>query len=487
MNRLLPPLLAACVLIAGCGGPDPDDPLILPEERELGAQQHPLLLAEFGGRYDSPEAGYARALGDRIAAAAGLEGQCTFTLVNSDVVNAFAVPGCYIYLTRGMMSLVNSEAELGAVLAHEVGHIVAAHGRRQQSRSFWRSLAVFAVGLVTGSERLTRMAGRAAEYFTLRYSRGQEYQADDLGIGYLVSLGYDPFAVQDMLAALGRHEQYLVGTRGRDEARSIPEWARTHPNTQSRIERAGEKASETGIARDSRPEHEIVYLRELDGLLYGDDPAQGFVLGRRFAHPLLQIGFIAPEGFTLTNSPQAIFIEGPDGLRGEFGLGRIPPGGLDAYAAAILEQLLGGAPARIGPSQRLIVNGMPALIVPAIIQTEKGEVELDVAVYEGPGSTAYHFIVAAAPAEPIRARIAELFASFHRLSPQQTRSLRPRVIRTVPVTARDSVASLARRMASDHPVDHFLMLNGLASGAAPAPGQLVKIVTFAAPEPLDRM
>src|SRR5687768_13750987 len=138
MNRLLP-LLAACALIAGCGGADLGDPLILPEERELGAQQHPLLLAEFGGRYDAPEAAYARALGERIAAAAGLEGDCTFTLVNSDVVNAFAVPGCYIYLTRGMMSIVNSEAELGAVLAHEVGHIVAAHGRRQQRRSFWRS------------------------------------------------------------------------------------------------------------------------------------------------------------------------------------------------------------------------------------------------------------------------------------------------------------------------------------------------------------
>src|SRR5687768_10413340 len=105
MNRLLP-LLAACALIAGCGT-GPDDPLILPEERELGAQQHPLLLAEFGGRYDAPEAAYARALGERIAAAAGLEGDCTFTLVNSDVVNAFAVPGCYIYLTRGMMSIVN--------------------------------------------------------------------------------------------------------------------------------------------------------------------------------------------------------------------------------------------------------------------------------------------------------------------------------------------------------------------------------------------
>ncbi|HET9427742.1 MAG TPA: M48 family metalloprotease [Allosphingosinicella sp.] len=479
MSRFLPLVLAACALIAGCGGPDLDDPIILPEERELGAEQHPLLLAEFGGRYDAPEAAYARALGERIAGTAGLEGQCTFTLVNSDVVNAFAVPGCYIYVTRGMMSIVNSEAELGAVLAHEVGHIVAAHGRRQQSRSFWRTLGVLAVGLVTGSEQLTRMAGRAAEYFTLRYSRTQEYQADDLGIRYLAALGYDPYAVQDMLAALGRHERFLVSTRGRDEARSIPEWARTHPNTENRVERAGEKARETGIAPESLPEGEAAYLREVDGLLYGDDPAQGFVIGRRFAHPLLRIGFTAPEGFTLTNSPQAIFIEGPDGLRGQFGIGRLPPQGLEAYAAAIADQLLRGAPARIGKAERLIVNGLPALILPAVIETEQGAVELNIAVYEGPGSAAYHFILAAPPADSLRTSIASLFASFHLLSPEQIRSLRPRVIQTVAVTPRDSIASLARLMASEHPVDHFLMLNALAPGAAPAPGQLVKIVTFA--------
>ena len=141
--------------------------------------------------------------------------------------------------------------------------------------------------------------------------------------------------------------------------------------------------------------------------------------------------------------------------------------------------MLGGAPARVGPAERLIVNGMPAMVLPAIIQTENGDVELDIAVYEGPGRTAYHFIVASPPAGAPPARIAELFASFHMLTPQQISSLRPRVIRTLPFTARDSVASLARQMASDHPIEHFLMLNGLASGGTPAPGDLVKIVTFA--------
>ncbi len=478
MLRLLPIMLAASFTVAGCGGPGLDDPVILAEEQELGAQQHPQLLAEFGGIYEAPEADYARQLGERIASAAGLEGQCTFSLVNSDVVNAFAVPGCYIYITRGMMSIVNSEAELGAVLSHEVGHIVAVHGRRQQRRSFWRQLGVIAVGLVTGSEKLTRIAGQAAEYFTLRYSRSQEYQADDLGISYLASLGYDPYAVEDMLAALGRHEQYMVSTRGRDEARSIPEWARTHPLTDNRVERARAKAQETGIAPDQLPEQELAYLTQLDGLLYGDDPEQGFVIGRRFAHPVLRIGFAAPQGFTLTNSPQAILIEGPDGLRGEFGVGRVPPGGLDTYVAAIFDQLLRGAPADIGPAQAIVVNGVPALIVPATVRTEQGRVEINVAAYSGSGATAYHFIMAGQSSEGLRASIAELFASFQMLDAQQIASLRPRVIRTMQVSGRQPVAELARLMASEHPVDHFLMLNGLAPGESPSAGKLVKIVTF---------
>jgi predicted Zn-dependent protease len=478
MPRLLF-ILAACVMAAGCGGPDLDNPIILAEERELGAQQHPQLLAEFGGLYEAPEADYARRLGERIAETAGLGGQCTFSLVNSDVVNAFAVPGCYIYITRGMMSIVNSEAELGAVLSHEVGHIVAAHGRRQQRRSFWRQLGVIAIGLVTGSERLTRMAGQAAEYFTLRYSRGQEYQADDLGISYLAALGYDPYAVEDMLAALGRHEQYMVATRGRDEARAIPEWARTHPLTENRIERARGKAQETGIAPDQLPEAELAYLRELNGLLYGDDPAQGFVIGRRFAHPQLGIDFAAPEGFTLTNSPQAILIEGPDGLRGEFGLGRLPPGGLEPYVGALVDQLLRGAPAEIGPAQETIVNGVPALIVPALVRTEQGSVEIDIAAYAGPRGTAYHFIIAGHSVDGLKSAIAELFDSFSILTPDQVASLRPRVIRTLRVSGRESVADLARLMASEHPLDHFLMLNGLPRGTtALDAGQMVKIITF---------
>ena len=475
MRRIFVPILALS-LLASCGGAE--DPAVRDDERAAGAEAHPQLLAEFGGAYDAPEAAYVHALGQRIAAAADLEDQCTFTLVNSDVVNAFATPGCYIYVTRGMMAVVNSEAELASVLGHEVGHIVAAHSRRQQRRSLLRGLGVAAIEAVTGSERLTRLAGAAAGFFTLRYSRKQEYEADDLGIRFTAAAGFDPHAASDMLAALGRQEEFQARTRGHDAARSIPEWARTHPLAGNRVERASATASATGIANDQRPENEARYLAEVDGLLYGDDPAQGFVLGRRFAHPVMRIGFEAPPGFTLTNSPQSIMIEGPDGARGEFAGGRMPPGGLEAHARGVLSQLLGsagGVQAELGTAEETAINGVPALIVPAMVRTREGDVMLTVAAYAGGGAAVYHFLLATPASPEARASIEPLIRSFRLLSPQEAASLRPRFLHTVPVPA-GGAAALTRLMATDQPLDHLLMLNGLASADALRPGNRVKLV-----------
>ena len=471
-------IAAMALVLAGCGYGG--GPVISAEDKAAGAEAHPQLLAEFGGEYRGDEATYLRSLGNQFAKAAELDGQCTFTLVNSDVVNAFAVPGCYIYVTRGLMGIVNSEAELGAVLAHEVGHIVGQHSERQQRRSLWRTLGVIAVQVLTGSERLTQIAGAAAGYFTLRYSRAQEYQADDLGLRYLRAAGYDPYASVDMLEALGRQEQWMLRTRGRDQARSIPEWARTHPLTQNRMQRARDGAAATGVRPEQLPEHELRYIAQVDGLLYGDDPEQGFVMGRAFAHPIMRIAFAAPAGFTLTNSPQAILIEGPDGMRGEFGGGAMPPGGLEAYTAAALRQLLGNAPVEQGVVEAVRVNDLPALITQATVTSQQGPVALSVAAY-GAGASAYHFIMLSSPQAASPPALAQLFASFRLIDDAEARSLRPRVIDSLRARPGDTVQSLAARMAGDNRVEHFLMLNGRRADQPLRPGEPVKLVTWASP------
>lgn len=482
LQRMLVPMrlrlvLASCaaLLIGACG--DGDTP-VTEQERQVGAEQHPWLLAQFGGAYESDEAAYLNRVGEVIATRAGLERQCTFTLVNTDVVNAFAVPGCFIYITRGLMSIVNSEDELAAVLAHEVGHITGNHNERQQRRAFLRGLGVVAIGAITDSERLSRIAGAAAALFTLRYSRKHEYEADDLGLTYLREAGYDPHAAVDMLAALGRHRQFLTASHGRDEADGVPEWALTHPLTEHRVERARAAAQALG-GPDAVPERETAYLRELDGLLYGDDPAQGFVAGRRFAHPVMRIAFEAPAGFTLTNSSQAILIEGPDGLQGEFSAGRLGADGLEGYARATLAALLRGAQVEYGTPGQTVVNGVPALIMPAAVQTQQGPVGISLAVYRGSGGDAFHFIMIARPGAAASDAVTRLYRSFRLLGPAEAASLRPRRLRTVRVGQGDTARSLAARMAADQPLDHFLLLNGRTAQDALRPGELVKLVVIA--------
>lgn len=479
MRLILLSVLAVTSFLTACGDETPDYQASVSEnDRRLGAEQHPLLLAEFGGGYDGPEAAYVERIGEKLAEAANLPGQCTFTLVNSDVVNAFAAPGCYVYVTRGLLGIVNSEAELASVLGHELGHIVANHSARQQSRSILRQLGVIAVGLITDSETLTRIAGQAAELFTLRYSRGQEYESDDLGIRYVKAAGYDPYEAADMLGALTRQEQFVARTRGEDEARTMPEWAQTHPLTGNRIERARSTAAETGVADNALPENATEYLGEVDGLLFGDDPEQGFVLGRRFLHPVMRIGFEAPPGFTLTNSPQAILLEGPDGLRGEFAGGRMPPGGLGAYVEALIGQVAGGTPVEAGRAQRGVVNGVPMLTLPVLVPTQQGNVQLIVTAYDGGDGGAYHFIMASA-SSGTPPGLADLFNSFRLLSVQEASTLRPREVDVVAVGPGDTLQSLAARMASDHPLDQFLMLNARTADQPLRADERVKIITYA--------
>lgn len=471
--------LALAGALHGCTQEAPADKeqAISQEDRAYGAEQHRQLLAEFGGAYEGGQGAYLRAVGERIAAGAGLGEQCTFTLVNSDVVNAFAVPGCFIYVTRGLLAVIGNEAELASVLGHEVGHIAARHAQRQERGSLWRTLGVIAVSL-TGSERLTEFAGRAAQYFGLRYSRTQEYEADDLAVAYLRKAGYDLYAAAEMLEALHRQEAFMNATRNQDAARSLPEWTSSHPLTQKRIARAHDKARASGLKDDALPEKAEAYLEQVDGLLFGDDPQQGFVLGRRFAHPAMRISFEAPTGFLLANSPQAVRLIGPEGVSGEFGGGRLPSGGLRNYAQAVADAVRGDAPAVVRKETTTQINGMPALVLEMAVRVQDGTLPLLIAAYDGGGGEAYHFIMMSPPSNPQAAALEALIRSFRRLSPAQAAALRPRYLQTLVARREDTVDDFVRRTADPSPRALFVLLNPDYEGRAPKSGDRVKIVTY---------
>jgi predicted Zn-dependent protease len=484
MTRIRKTLLSlaasTALLAAACATIDstPEAPSISQGERTQAAQQHPQILAQFGGEVEGPTASYVDGIGERIATAAGVPGQCTFSVVNTEVPNAFAVPGCYIYITRGLLAIMNSEDELASVLGHEVGHVVADHSARRQNTAALGGLGAIVVGILTGSGDLAQVAAQAATLYTLNYSRDQEFEADDLGVRYLGSAGYNPYAAADMLNSLGLASALNARIAGRDAESAIPTWARTHPLSADRVTRANAQAQATGAVRGQPPEAVRPYLQAVNGLTYGDDPEQGFVIGRTFAHPVLRIAFDAPQGFTLTNTSTAVLIGGPNNLRGQFGGAALPAGGVEAHARAVMQQVLGQAPSQVGQVQRTTINGLEAAILPARAQTQSGQVvDVSVAAYRV-GDRAYHFITVAPTGTG--GPFGSMIQSMRTLTAQQAAALRERRLEVVTVRSGDTAQSLAQRMAfDDFKLDRFLAINGLDAGAQLRAGEQVKIVTFA--------
>jgi predicted Zn-dependent protease len=447
-------------------------------ERAQAAREHPAVLEQFGGEYPGPQQQYVRQVGERMADAAGLRGQCTFTLINSDVVNAFAVPGCYVYVTRGLLTIANSEDELAFVMGHEIGHITGKHSKKRQQSSVLAGLGAAILGAVTKNQNIGQLLGQGAQLYTLKYSRDQEYQADDLGAQYLARAGYSTQAAADMLDDLQRHDQLEARLRGAD-AKAVPQWASTHPSSTERVRRAADRARTpigANAAYGAEPQSDR-YLSAIDGMVFGDDPEQGFIQGRSFSHPSLRIGFEAPSGFTLTNSAQAVMIEGRSGAKAMFAGGRMSGTSLERHADTVLRQLIGNAPAQLGQPQRTSVNGLEAVMQNARVQTNNGVADVSVAAYRMDRDTAYHFLTIAQGGQGYQ--FEPLIASMHRLSEREAASLRPRLVRVVTARGGETASTMARQMDVDqYPAEWFAMINDLTPNATLRPGQRVKIITY---------
>lgn len=469
--------MASALALVSCATIDStaDAPSVAQNDRATAARNHPQIMQQFGGAVEGPLAAYVTGVGERVASAAGVQGQCTFTVVNTDVVNAFAVPGCYIYVTRGLLAIMNSEDELASVLGHEVGHVVADHAARRQNTATMAGIGAILAGVLTGSGQIAQAAGQVGQLYALNYSRDQEFESDDLGVRYLAATGYNPYAAADMLHALGVNDALTARTSNR-ETSAIPAWARTHPLSADRVTRANANAQAAGATRGNPPENTRAYLQAVNGMIYGDDPEQGFVNGRNFSHPGMRITFEAPQGASLTNTPQAVIVRGQN-LQAQFS-GGVLSGDLEAYANNVLRQVIGQAPAtQIERARRSTTNGLETVSVLARAQTQQGQV-LDVSVVAyRVGDRAYHF-VSITPQGGMNV-INPMTGSFRQLSAQEAGALRARQITLVTVGARDTAQSLANRMAyEDYTLERFLALNGLESASDLRAGQTVKLVTY---------
>ncbi|WP_294389885.1 M48 family metalloprotease [uncultured Sphingomonas sp.] len=273
MKRILPGLFLTAVVstssLAQAQSPQAARS-ISQSDRQQGAAANPQLTAEFGSAYKGPQTAFVERVGKRVAIESGLSnasGDFTVTLLNSPVENAFAIPGGYIYITRQLLALMNSEAELASVLGHEVGHVAARHSTSRNTRATIGSILAAGAGALTGSSLATRVVGTGAQLYTLKYGRGQEYEADALGIRYMTAAGYNPYAAAQILDQLDASTALSAQASGKS-AQSLPTWASTHPNGAERVERAMRLAADTGKP-DRATGQDVAFLRMLDGLPYG--------------------------------------------------------------------------------------------------------------------------------------------------------------------------------------------------------------------------
>ncbi|MDA9230658.1 M48 family metalloprotease [Alphaproteobacteria bacterium] len=445
------------------------------DQVRIGAENHPKIIAKYGGVYgDARVKAYVEAIMDRISKASDKPDQrYRITVLDTPIVNAFALPGGYTYVTRGLLALANSEAELAGVIGHEIAHVTAQHSAKRQSTA--QGAAVLATILGAAIEansgvnsRVTndviRLGGGA---LLAGYSREQEYEADNLGIQALARAGYTPHAQADFLESLGRYSAYAAGTK----VRTNSGWFDSHPNTKDRVAKAHEKAearkqpnsTEVGVAR---------YLSVVDGLLYGDGVEQGVVKDRSFAHPELRIQFKVPSGFDITNEANRVIARHTSQITIIFDLAETPKGlGLKEYVADIW------APTgHVGGVKTTRIKGRAAAM--GKVKTDTGTAHLLAIAYED--QKVFRFGVLAPTGQQANAEAAfsSLRANIRFLSQAAAKAIKPQRVTVITVQRGDTVASLAAMMqSSGNKKALFLVLNGLKEGDIVEPGQRLKLIT----------
>ncbi|RKF19328.1 LysM peptidoglycan-binding domain-containing protein [Altericroceibacterium spongiae] len=468
--------LSGCATMPGSSVPAGSP--ITQAEAQQGAQYHPQFVSEFGGKVEGPQATYVESVGQKIAVQSGLANSSSafeVTLLNSSVNNAFAVPGGYVYVTRQLVGLMNNEAELAGVLGHEVGHVAARHSaRRQQAAQQNQLLGVLGQVLssvVLGDSALGRLgqeiSSTVPQLATLKYSRGQELQADELGVEYLASAGYDPHAMATVLESLAAQNALDASLKGQES--TMPEWASTHPDPASRVSTALQLAGNmTGATNRNQ------FLNHIDGLMYGDDPKQGVIEGRTFIHPVLRFEFTAPQGFYMVNGTTAVSISGDSG-QGQLSTAQFN-GNLETYIRNVFSAI-GGDQTQLAPQtlQRTTVNGLPAAYGMARANSGQQNVDVTVFAYDFGNGKAFHFatITPAGRSSVFQS----MFQSMHRIGAQEAGSVTPRRIDVFTAQRGDTVQTISSRMAFDNAREQrFRVLNGLSANDQLMPGQQYKLV-----------
>lgn len=485
MNRLLRALVSSlaaatlAVVIVACatnpvtGG---RDVVLLSEQQEisLGKQNDPKIRQEYGVYDDAALQAYVQRIGERLGAQSHRPQLVyRFTVLDSDQVNAFALPGGYIYVTRGILAYLNSEAELAAVLGHEIGHVTARHSVRQYSAAVATNLAI---GLLGGGQAGQQLMGILGSALLSGYGRDHELESDRLGAEYLARTGYDPNAMIDVVGVLKNQEEAekkRAEAEGR-EARAYHGVFASHPSADQRLQEVVAEARKFKTANGARVAHDE-YLKQIDKLVFGDSAREGIRHGSNFYHRDLDVAVNFPTGWRLQNTPKAVIAQAPDrGATMQFAME-------DLNTRVTAQEFLR---TRVKTNSFIDEGALPGSALPshtAVVRlsTPYGVRDVRVAVLLRQ-NRAFLFFGTTKDGAAFKRLDTEFLAaakSLHTLTPKERPLAEGLRLRTIKARAGDNFVALAKRAPlNSHAELTLRLINDKFPAGEPVPGELIKTI-----------
>jgi predicted Zn-dependent protease len=489
MRRLSLPLVWIALLLASCATvvnpvTGQTERTVMDEAAEIaeGKKAHPQVLAEYGS-YNNPRVqAYVNDLGQRLAKQSHRANlQWTFTVLDSPEINAFALPGGYVYVTRGIMAYLDSEADLAGVIGHEIGHVTARHGAQRATRQQTAGIGVLAasvLGAVLGvGDVAGQVAQSAAAGYVASYSREQELQADQLGAEYLARNRYNPSNMVDVIGVLKDQERFAADA-AKAEGKAAPggsNWLSSHPSNDKRLEDI--KRIAAGYSGNYGDDGRARYMEATDGMTFGESREQGVTRGRNFFHEPLGFTLTAPQGFKIVNSADAITVVNAASDAGLM-VKTVPPNAGTSHDAIIKNVF---KPTDTPRTDARTLNGLQATHVVGTRRNSQGRAQsFEATIVTGPSEQHYALLYAArdgAAMQRAAAALRETEASFRPLAAADRAAAKPWTLKTVPFP-RGGFAELARRSPLPTRAEQQLrLINGVYSSSSdPQAGQPVKIV-----------
>ncbi|HEY9213485.1 MAG TPA: M48 family metalloprotease [Ancylobacter sp.] len=444
-----------------------EDPLTPAQRKE-----HERLVASYGGVYNNRElqALVQQIVTRLVASSERPDLRYRVTILNSPAINAFALPNGSLYVTRGLLALSSDNSEIASVLAHEMAHVIANHAATREDQMKQAVLVSRVISDVVNDADLGALALAKSRISLASFSRGQELEADAIGVGISARAGFDPYGAERFLTTMGKQSSLRSTSISASASADASDFLASHPATPERISIVMANAREYASPEKPGERDRKQYLAAIDGLVYGDDPKEGFIRGRRFFHPKLGFTFTAPEAFTLENTSQAVLganTTGSEALR----LDAVRVAGDQSLAQYLSSGWIEGV--EVSSVESLVLNGFPAAT--AVARGEQWSFRMFAIRF---GSDVYRLIFAARELTPeLDASFRTAAETFRRVSMEEAEKVKPLRIRIVTAGITDTPEKMAAKMdVLDRPLDRFLIINGLDKGAKLPYGEQFKII-----------